>query len=63
MTALFGEADERSLRMMNRRDLRRALLSQKKEIAALTEQEPLFQRVLRNLEHVDLGTISKVDLQ
>jgi len=27
MTRLFGEADERSLRMMSRRDLRRALLS------------------------------------
>jgi len=62
MSRLFSEADQRSNRMIRRQDLRKVLSKYKNGLQSLKEKEPVWQRIMRNLESIDSSNISKDDL-
>jgi hypothetical protein len=62
MSRLFLEADSRSNRMVRRQDLRKVLSKYKNGLQCLKQKEPVWQRIMRNLEDIDTNVVSKADL-
>jgi hypothetical protein len=63
MSRLFSEADSRNARIIRRQDLRKVLNKYKSGLSALKQKEPVWEQIMRNLEHLDSKAISKENLR